>query len=105
VVIREYSKAAASGAFLVAVCRGKVSEGMDFTDEMARGVIVIGLPFPNVRDQRVNKKMEHEDKAKGGGGSRWYRLQAYRAVNQAVGRVIRSVKDYGAVFFLDKRYD
>jgi len=104
-IIKNFDKAAAAGAFLVAVCRGKVSEGMDFTDEMARAVIAVGLPFPNVRDNRVKEKMAHEDVATGGGaGSRWYRLQAYRAVNQAVGRVIRSAKDYGAVFFLDRRF-
>lgn len=37
------------------------------------------------------------------GGSEWYQLQASRAVNQAIGRVIRHRKDYGAIIFLDKR--
>ncbi|MCQ4062055.1 hypothetical protein FK516_29660, partial [Klebsiella pneumoniae] len=36
------------GALLIAVCRGKVSEGLDFCDENARAVITIGIPFPNV---------------------------------------------------------
>ena len=34
------------GAILFAVCRGKASEGIDFTDEMARAVVVIGIPYP-----------------------------------------------------------
>ncbi|PKU30831.1 fanconi anemia group j protein [Limosa lapponica baueri] len=38
------------GALLIAVCRGKVSEGLDFCDENARAVITIGIPFPNVKD-------------------------------------------------------
>ncbi|KAL0597043.1 Fanconi anemia group J protein, partial [Plecturocebus cupreus] len=38
------------GALLVAVCRGKVSEGLDFSDDNARAVITIGIPFPNVKD-------------------------------------------------------
>ncbi|OWK14405.1 hypothetical protein Celaphus_00000651, partial [Cervus elaphus hippelaphus] len=38
------------GALLVAVCRGKVSEGLDFSDDNARAVVTIGIPFPNVKD-------------------------------------------------------
>ena len=37
-----------SGALLFAVCRGKISEGMDFIDDNARAVISIGIPYPNV---------------------------------------------------------
>jgi Fanconi anemia group J protein len=36
------------GALFLAVCRGKVSEGIDFSNENARGVIVVGIPFPLV---------------------------------------------------------
>ncbi len=105
-LLREYSRSASSssgGAVLLAVCRGKVSEGLDFTDKMARAVFMTGLPFPNVRDERVKLKMLHEDK-KSKSGSEWYKLQAYRAVNQAVGRVIRNKSDFGAVFFMDRRF-
>lgn len=41
------------GALLVAVCRGKVSEGLDFTDDNARAVVTIGIPFPNIKDLQV----------------------------------------------------
>jgi len=34
------------GAIFLAVCRGKVSEGLDFADENARGVVSFHLPFP-----------------------------------------------------------
>lgn len=37
-------------------------------------------------------------------GSEWYSQQAFRAVNQAVGRVIRHKDDHGAVIFVDARY-
>ena len=37
-------------------------------------------------------------------GSDWYKQQASRAVNQAVGRVIRHKHDYGAILLCDDRY-
>ena len=37
-------------------------------------------------------------------GAEWYNQQAHRAVNQAVGRVIRHRHDYGAVLLLDHRF-
>lgn len=37
------------GAVFFAVCRGKVSEGLDFTNKNGRAVVVTGLPFPNVK--------------------------------------------------------
>nr|XP_025720790.1 regulator of telomere elongation helicase 1 isoform X4 [Callorhinus ursinus] len=101
-----------SGASFLAVCRGKASEGLDFADMNGRGVIVTGLPYPPRMDPRVVLKMQFLDELKGrsgpGGqllsGHEWYRQQASRAVNQAIGRVIRHRQDYGAVFLCDHRF-
>lgn len=38
-------------------------------------------------------------------GSEWYNLEATRAVNQAIGRVIRHRNDYGAILLLDSRFN
>eukprot|EP00960_Hanusia_phi_P027503 746864-Hanusia_phi.AAC.4 len=46
---------AKTGAIFLAVCRGKVSEGIDLADDNARGVIVVGIPYPNAMD---NKEMQ-----------------------------------------------
>lgn len=46
---------------LLAVCRGKVSEGIDFADEYARTVCVVGIPFPSVKDLQVQLKRTHQD--------------------------------------------
>lgn len=35
------------GAVFFAVARGKVSEGIDFTDELCRAVFIVGIPFPS----------------------------------------------------------
>ena len=37
-------------------------------------------------------------------GGTWYRQQGYRAYNQAIGRCIRNLADYGAVLLVDARF-
>lgn len=41
-----------SAAFF-AVCRGKVSEGLDFVDANGRAVVITGLPYPPRSDPKV----------------------------------------------------
>ncbi|KAM4736852.1 regulator of telomere elongation helicase 1 [Anableps anableps] len=103
---------ASKGGSFFAVCRGKASEGLDFADTFGRGVIITGLPFPPKFDPRVILKMQFLDemsrkKAPGMrylSGQEWYKQQAFRAVNQAIGRVIRHKEDYGAIFLCDQRF-
>ena len=98
------------GAVLLAVCRGKVSEGIDFADANARGVVVVGIPYPNLKDKQVELKRKYNDekhaKNRAGvlSGDQWYSQQAFRALNQAVGRCLRHRKDHGAVLLVDERY-
>lgn len=35
-----------NGAILMGVCRGRISEGLDFSDKAARCVMIIGIPYP-----------------------------------------------------------
>ncbi|XP_002528200.3 regulator of telomere elongation helicase 1 homolog isoform X1 [Ricinus communis] len=103
-----------SGAVFFAVCRGKVSEGLDFADHTGRAVMIIGMPFPSRNDPKVRLKREFLDeqlclqrdayKSQLLTGESWYTQQASRAVNQAVGRVIRHRHDYGAIIFCDERF-
>nr|XP_045015657.1 Fanconi anemia group J protein [Jaculus jaculus] len=97
------------GALLIAVCRGKVSEGLDFADDNARAVITIGIPFPNVKDLQVELKRQYNDRySKLRGllpGRQWYEIQAYRALNQALGRCIRHKNDWGALILVDDRFN
>jgi Rad3-related DNA helicase len=94
------------GALLFAVFRGRASEGMDFSDERARAVMCLGIPYPGSREPSVELKREYNTQSgKTLSGSAWYSLQAVRAVNQAVGRCVRHARDYGAVIILDSRFD
>lgn len=99
-----------SGAIFMAVCRGKASEGLDFADRNGRAVIITGIPYPPFKDARVSLKVQYmtEEKkknaSKGLNGNDWYQLEATRAINQAVGRVIRHKDDYAAIIFCDERF-
>lgn len=88
------------GAILMGVCRGRISEGLDFSDNAARCVIVVGIPYPQMTDPKVILKKDYLDRRFRGprqpdfqtlSGKDWYSQQATRAVNQAIGRVIRHV--------------
>ena len=135
--------AVGKGAILFAVCRGRMSEGLNFSDNRARAVVITGLPFPPIKDPQIRLKMAFLDEkltkarsaaglsgrapaagswqaqrdarlnaARPGGavrvhgltGNEWYQQQASRAVNQAIGRVIRHQKDWGAIVLCDERF-
>ncbi|XP_011338584.1 regulator of telomere elongation helicase 1 homolog isoform X2 [Ooceraea biroi] len=98
------------GAIFMAVCRGKVSEGLDFANANGRAVLIIGLPFPPFKDPRVVLKQRYLEEIRtaekeGLTGQEWYQLEASRAVNQAIGRIIRHKNDYGAVILCDCRFE
>lgn len=113
-VMEEYKKEANSkqGAILFGVFRGKASEGMNFSDSMARAVFIVGIPYPPIQDPMIKLKQEyldsmkdtHDSRIKPISGKDWYELEAIVAVNQAIGRVIRHKNDYGALLFFDVRY-
>ena len=105
------------GAILLSVCRGSCSEGMNFKDDMARLVIVIGIPYAMLYDPKVQLKKEFQDdynkllsknsknsKIKRISGSEWYTQNAMKCVNQSLGRVIRHSNDYGSMLLIDTRY-
>ena len=104
-----YFQGTADGALYIAVCRGKVSEGLDFADNNARAVICVGIPFPHIKDPQVKLKMTYNDKRNNSNktiltGREWYEIQAFRAINQALGRCIRHRRDWGAILMVDQRY-
>jgi regulator of telomere elongation helicase 1 len=112
------------GAAFFAVCRGKVSEGIDFPDRAGRAVILTGIPYAPKADAKVRLKRGFLDEKKANAergsdvsvdrdrgvdagqltGEAWYSQTAMRAVNQALGRVIRHRNDHGAVVLLDERF-
>ena len=80
---------------LFAVVGGKLSEGLNFSDELARSVILVGVPFPNLVSSELRERMKYVcDLAKRNGkdaaaakaaGNEMYENLAMRAVNQSIG--------------------
>ena len=109
-----HSSSNTRGAILLSVVGGKLSEGINFSDSLGRGVIVVGLPFPNIQSAEWKAKLEYveqqalsrgEPAAQAKTASRtFYENTCMRAVNQCVGRAIRHRNDYAGIFLLDKRY-
>ncbi|KAK0404225.1 hypothetical protein QR680_017351 [Steinernema hermaphroditum] len=99
-----------SGATMFAVVRGRMSEGIDFADTHCRAVVIVGIPYPPFKDTKVilKKHFLHEartvHKVECLTPEAWYRTEGVRAVNQAIGRIIRHKNDFGAVILADPRY-
>ena len=106
-----YSKHASSenGALLLSVVGGKMSEGINFANEMARCVVIAGLPYPDVTNPELIEKMrlldeEHKTNAIAMTGNDYYQNLCLRAVNQSIGRAIRHANDYAVIVLADSRY-
>lgn len=107
-LLQDYSESASGkGGIIFCIYRGKMSEGIDFADEKARAVILIGIPFPNTMDPKVAAKRKYNNQFCNSNhllsGDEWFEIQAFRALNQALGRCIRHRNDWGAVILLDVR--
>jgi len=99
------------GALLFAVVGAKLSEGLNFSDELARAVVVVGLPYANLGSAELKERMKYvRDVAKAAGstvrdaGLELYENLCMKAVNQSIGRAIRHKNDWAALILLDKRY-
>ncbi|KAI9252292.1 helicase C-terminal domain-containing protein [Phascolomyces articulosus] len=95
------------GALLLCVVNGKMSEGINFSDQLGRGVIMIGLPFANRSSVELQEKIKYASEMNPGqsdAGNEYYENLCMRGVNQSIGRAIRHRNDYATIILLDQRY-
>ena len=84
---------------------GKMSEGINFSDELARCVVMVGLPYANPTDLTLQERMAYVEGAQGAGAGReYYTNLCMKAVNQSIGRAIRHIGDYATVILADARF-
>ncbi|XP_023841451.1 ATP-dependent DNA helicase DDX11 isoform X2 [Salvelinus sp. IW2-2015] len=98
-----------SGALLFSVVGGKMSEGINFSDDLGRCIVMVGMPYPNIKSPELKEKMAYLDKnlPHSGGRSPGQALienLCMKAVNQSIGRAIRHSEDYACIVLCDRRY-
>ncbi|KAJ3495249.1 hypothetical protein NMY22_g19964 [Coprinellus aureogranulatus] len=123
-VLRDYAKAVHSppqtdkkggGALLFAVIGAKLSEGLNFADDLARAVVIVGLPFPNLGSPELRERMKYvkmleqkngltKEAGKKDAAAELYENMCMNAVNQSIGRAIRHRNDWASLLLLDRRY-
>ncbi|KAI0783751.1 helicase C-terminal domain-containing protein [Abortiporus biennis] len=117
---------ASGGALLFAVIGAKLSEGLNFSDDLARAVIIVGLPFANLGSVDLKERMAYvrrmdeqrraqnapswsADHNRGGAGVKDAGMELYEnmcmnSVNQSIGRAIRHRADWSSLVLIDARY-
>ncbi|XP_046853376.1 ATP-dependent DNA helicase DDX11-like [Xenia sp. Carnegie-2017] len=99
------STSAHNGAILLCVVGGKMSEGINFSDDLGRCIVVIGLPYPNIHSPELKEYISYLDATLGkNAGQQHCENVCMKAVNQSVGRAIRHINDYSTILLLDQRY-
>ncbi|KNC48555.1 TFIIH basal transcription factor complex helicase subunit [Thecamonas trahens ATCC 50062] len=107
IALDNYRKACDSGrgAVLLSVARGKVSEGIDFSDHYGRAVVLFGVPFVYTESRILKARLAYLQEQFQIRDADFLTFDAMRNAAQCVGRVIRGKTDYGVMIFADKRYN
>ena len=103
------------------------STGINFSDELGRYtfcikliwekkyfklylrcVIVVGLPYANIKSLELQEKMSYLNSLRDNDGKRagqqYYENICWKAINQSIGRAIRHQNDYSSILLIDSRY-
>ena len=83
---------------------------------VARAVVVVGLPFANIKDPELQERLKYldnqvilnqkktESNQETLNGRSYYENLCMKAVNQSIGRAIRHKNDYACAILIDKRF-
>ena len=88
---------------------GKLSEGINFKDNLCRLLIIVGMPFSNIKSLEIKEKMKYYDKLYSNkkstiNGNEYYENLCMKNINQTIGRCIRNYYDYSSIVLMDNRF-
>jgi len=86
-----------------AVLGGIFSEGIDLIGESLIGAVIVGVGLPQI-NPLTEQRREYFEQTFQEGYRFAYIIPGFNKVMQAVGRVVRSENDEGAVLLIDSRY-
>ncbi len=101
--IMELLREKGSARILLAVLGGGFAEGIDFSGDMAIGVIIVGPGLPPFNHERELMR-EYYDNLYGEGEAYAYRYPAGQKIIQAAGRLIRTHTDRGIIVLIGDRF-
>lgn len=79
------------------LCSPSMTEGVDLKDDFSRFQILVKVPFPDLRDERIMKRQALDDD--------FYVFKTAMTIIQSIGRSVRSEKDHAVTFTLDSRFE
>jgi chromosome transmission fidelity protein 1 len=84
---------------LFAIIGAKLSEGLNFSDDLARAVVIVGLPFANLGSPELRERMKYVNRLETMSGlqrkpgqkdaaSELYENMCMNGVNQSIGELV-----------------
>lgn len=89
-----------NGKYPLVLLSPSMERGVDLPNDACRVGIIAKLPFPNLGDPRIKKRVFASKD-----GNTWYAYKTAQSLVQATGRHIRSETDWGVSYILDAEFE
>lgn len=74
-----------------------MTEGVDLKDDLSRFQVLMKIPYPSLASEKIKKRIESNNK--------WYGWLTVTTIMQAMGRSVRSNKDYCTSYIIDTCFE
>ncbi|KAI3383302.1 hypothetical protein SNEBB_008406 [Seison nebaliae] len=102
----DLSKQTRNSIYLL-VLNGKFSEGINFNDDLCRILIIVGMPYANIHNNKIFEcRLNYLNRISKDSRENfdYYQTNCWRIINQSIGRSIRHRFDKSICILFDHRY-